>query len=309
MKRSVQLAAAVAVMALAAGGCGKDGASTKDNSKQSDMSKAVAQGNGMFGAIFTTDSEGNTVNKNIYTDKNDVYLNGGPRKEGAAGLPDGDYYYLITDPGCKEQLAGPSADDPYDTSAKVITVVDGEFTELMQLAPFADTPNNGGEYKVHVTEIENYDPEAKNSCFGFIPRYTKTDNFKVRAPKPPEEPDTFCVSGRKCFDRDADGECDSQDGPVAGISIVLTDSAQVEVTTTTSTLGFWSFCGLEAGEYHIHEILPEGFNWEQTWPEAGAGIDVTIVDADIENLYFANVCRIDDVVPADPEDCFPVVEE
>ncbi|HYY69850.1 MAG TPA: hypothetical protein VE734_08960, partial [Terriglobales bacterium] len=41
------------------------------------------------GAIFTTDSTGTLVNGNIYTDKGQVYLNGGPPPQApctAAGL-------------------------------------------------------------------------------------------------------------------------------------------------------------------------------------------------------------------------------
>ena len=310
MKRLAQWGAAVAVLAIAAGGCGKDNKSTRDTSKQADLNKSVGKGEGMFGAIFTTDSSGTVVNGNIYESKEDVYLNGGPHKPGAAGLPDGTYYYLITDPGCKEQLAGPSADDPYNTTGKTIEVVDGEFTDLMQLAPFADTPNEGGEYKVHVTSIEHYDLDAKNSCFGFVPRWTKTDNYKVRAKKPPHE-ETFCISGKKCFDRNGNGVCDSQEGPVADITIALSRVEEVsfareEMKTQTSALGAWSFCDLKPGDYHVREILPELGSWEQTLPADGKGIDVTITDHDIENLLFGNRCFVNDVVPANPEDCYPV---
>lgn len=50
------------------------------------------------GAIFTTLSDGSAVNANIFSAKCDalgVYLDGGPgpnAPQGAAGLPDGDYY-------------------------------------------------------------------------------------------------------------------------------------------------------------------------------------------------------------------------
>src|SRR5262245_37439426 len=52
------------------------------------------------GAIFTTDSAG-SVNVNIYQFKSDVYLNGGPPAHApcaAAGLPDGNYYFQVTNP-------------------------------------------------------------------------------------------------------------------------------------------------------------------------------------------------------------------
>src|SRR5437588_8738679 len=50
------------------------------------------------GSIFTTFGNGTTVNGNIYPSKADVYLNGGPQNENAQGLPDGTYYFQVTDP-------------------------------------------------------------------------------------------------------------------------------------------------------------------------------------------------------------------
>src|SRR4051812_29636881 len=50
------------------------------------------------GAIFTTDSTCTGVNVNIFTDKGDVYIDGGPSHVGAAGLPPGSYYVQVTEP-------------------------------------------------------------------------------------------------------------------------------------------------------------------------------------------------------------------
>ena len=63
------------------------------------------------GAIFTTLSDGSSVNANIFSAKCDglgVYLDGGPgpnAPQGAAGLPDGDYYFQVTDPSGKTLLS------------------------------------------------------------------------------------------------------------------------------------------------------------------------------------------------------------
>ena len=61
------------------------------------------------GAIFTTLMDGSAVNHNIYEYKDDVYRNGGPRSPNAtctsAGLPDGDYYFQVTDPSGKHILS------------------------------------------------------------------------------------------------------------------------------------------------------------------------------------------------------------
>src|SRR5215210_1475674 len=59
---------------------------------------ASAASNAFFGAIFTSTGDGATVNANIYDDKNDVYLNGGPQGMSNTGLPPGTYYFQVTDP-------------------------------------------------------------------------------------------------------------------------------------------------------------------------------------------------------------------
>jgi hypothetical protein len=56
----------------------------------------------LSGAVFTTTADGEIVNENVHYDgKIDVYLDGGPGPRApktAAGLPDGSYYFQVTDP-------------------------------------------------------------------------------------------------------------------------------------------------------------------------------------------------------------------
>ena len=62
----------------------------------------------LSGAIFTTDVTGVPVNLNIYSAKEDVYLNGGPginAPDSAAGLPAGTYAFQVTDPSGKTLLS------------------------------------------------------------------------------------------------------------------------------------------------------------------------------------------------------------
>src|SRR5437667_115278 len=71
------------------------------------------------GAIFTTDSTGTVVNGNLYAAKADVYLDGGPQGNApcsAAGLPDGDYYFQVTDCKFNDQ----SADGVQDSGEPLI---------------------------------------------------------------------------------------------------------------------------------------------------------------------------------------------
>ena len=151
------------------------------------------------GAIFTTDVTGVPVNLNIYAAKQDVYLNGGPginAPVGAAGLPAGTYRFQVTDPSGKTLLSTDAVacrQFTVDASGVIQSVapggacahatgINGDDSGItVQLFPFADTPNNGGVYKVWVTPTSTAGllrrPGNKN-CF--VPGDSKTDNFKVR---------------------------------------------------------------------------------------------------------------------------------
>jgi hypothetical protein len=160
---------------------------------------AAAAGGNLSGAIFTTDVTGVPVNLNHYASKQDVYLNGGPGINApitAAGLPAGTYSFQVTDPSGKVLLS----QDPVscrqftvDASGVIQSVApggacahqtgtDGEDRGItVQLFPYADTPNPGGVYKVWVTPTTQLDCNAPGNKSCFVPRYSKTDNFKVKA--------------------------------------------------------------------------------------------------------------------------------
>ncbi len=59
---------------------------------------ALAASNNFFGSINTSTIDGTVVNQNLFNSKDDVYLNGGPQNQNANGLPDGVYYFRVTDP-------------------------------------------------------------------------------------------------------------------------------------------------------------------------------------------------------------------
>ena len=163
-----------------------------------------ASAQGVFGAIFTTNSDGTEVNANIYADKGDVYLDGGPgpgAPKTAAGLPDGTYYFQVTDPSGKTLLStDPLNCRQFIVSGGIITAVTGPCPHTpgsdvdhgattVQLMPYKDTPNSGGEYKVWATAIQDIDSKCdvtvvdctpNKLAHGFISSKSKTDNYKVR---------------------------------------------------------------------------------------------------------------------------------
>lgn len=147
----------------------------------------------LSGAIFTTTVDGTIVNENVrYKTKLDVYLDGGPGPNApasAAGLPEGDYYFQVTDPSGKDLLSTDhiscrmihvNADGVIDfvyagTNYNYVNGqvkswvgepcqheqgVDVDHSELgaitVQLYPFDDTPNKGGVYKAWITPVEDY---------------------------------------------------------------------------------------------------------------------------------------------------------
>lgn len=181
------------------------------------------------GAIFTTLPDGSAVNFNIYPSKFDVYLDGGPppgAPQHAAGLPDGTYVFQITDPSGKSLLStDKAACRRFTVAAGIITgvVAAGGCEHLtgldvdhgattVQMMPYLDTPNNGGEYKAWATPVEFYlqgcaalgiaDGLGVVDCgktggdvHGFIPSHSKTDNFKARGERVNREIDTKFTNG------------------------------------------------------------------------------------------------------------------
>lgn len=184
------------------------------------------------GAIFTTFPDGSEVNVNQFPSKEDVYLDGGPgigAPATAAGLDDGTYVFQVTDPSGKNLLstdparcrqftvAGGLITGVVPTGCQHVTGVDVDHGAVtVQLMPYNDTPNPGGVYKAWVVTVEDFltgcsalgQPDGLNvvDCgnnpgnrHGFIPRHSKTDNFKVKE-VPIKEIDTLfydAITGEK----------------------------------------------------------------------------------------------------------------
>ena len=179
-------------------------------------SSSAEPGGNLSGAIFTTDVTGAPVNLNHYAAKQDVYLNGGPGINApveAAGLPAGTYSFQVTDPSGKTLLSQDATSCrqfTVDASGRIATVFAGatcttgvhqsstdqeDLGRTVQLYPFADTPNNGGVYKVWVTPTSLLDCAAPGNKNCFVPGFSKTDNFKVKATATVELDTTFWSGG------------------------------------------------------------------------------------------------------------------
>lgn len=132
------------------------------------------------GAIYTTTFTGAIVNANIFDSKDYVYLNGGPPPNApctAAGLPDGWYYFQVTDPAGSVLL---STDDISDRQVRVaggviVQVVNhstgtGKCGGISaKLMPYWDTPIPGGVYKVWLTPQGDYVSPGPETCTSSSP--------------------------------------------------------------------------------------------------------------------------------------------
>jgi hypothetical protein len=147
----------------------------------------------LSGAIYTSVGDGTAVNHNIYDAKDSVYLNGGPQNQNGPGLPDGTYYFQVTNPSGSVLLSTDLAvcrqlkvsGGRVDGAAGPCPHADGDFNPAngatpVQLVPFDDTPNSGGEYKVSLIRQDTgaaIDPDGIHITFNS--NDDKTDNFKV----------------------------------------------------------------------------------------------------------------------------------
>jgi hypothetical protein len=234
------------------------------------------------GAIFTTDQGCSGTNVNIFTDKGEVHLDGGPAHPGAAGLPDGNYWVRVTEPG--GLVLGTSA-------TAVATVTGGEFAECYQLAAilftessggvqagYDTTGNGGGEYKVWVSTTADFEPSA-----------SKTDNFKVKPTPPP------VVAGQleviKFYDADADGTRSESEALITGWRVhVLQDHAQVgepDHLGYDQTLFTPVNVTLDPGPYTVTESTPVETNWLGTTENP---VHTEVVNGETTRVEFGNLC-------------------
>lgn len=280
----------------------------------------AARADAPSGAIFTTVVDGSEVNFNHYAAKEDVYLDGGPgpgAPQEAAGLDDGVYVFMVTDPSGKKILSTDNAECRLFTVSGGIIVdvapslascvhntgVDIDHGAItVQLFPYSDTPNPGGVYKAWVTNVNDYvcplnqvDCNVRGAKHGFVPGDSKTDNFKVKA-KTIVEIDT-----RFFNDLNHDGHKQNNESFIDGLDITWTD-------TVGGTNKKWSYLNtaldinheahVEAVETGVHTITVDNQpgctvglvhldNVDQAVGPQSVSVDVSTLKSD--RTYFIDV--------------------
>ena len=276
--------------------------------------------NNFFGSIFTSDAFGVTVNQNLFDNKSDVYLNGGPQNQNANGLPNGTYYYQVTNPSGSLLLSTDAA------RCRQLTITNGVVSGAagpcphangnlnpvnsstpVQLIPFDNTANNGGEYKVWLirqTSTTTIVGDATTSAsLSFQSKDAKTDNFKVKEAPCTEDcggETATTLSGRKFYDANANG-VDNAEAGVADVRIVVTIDGVDQPYVTSDVTGGWTYPNVAIGStYKVCEIPPltgsePADYWVQTAPapdSLGAQCySGTVTNGNpITGLDFGNVC-------------------
>jgi hypothetical protein len=180
-------------------------------------------------------------------DENDGGQHGRP-----SSLPDGLYYFQVTDPSGQTLL---SLDD---IQSRQFEVVDGYIQDVpgshnynvldapyppnytvVQLTPFRPTPNTGGAYKVWVTPVATY--QAGQGYHGFLPNCSKTDNFKVRSNASTL---TAYITGMVFGDTNLNGQFDTDEPFAPNVKIVVYpqgSTVPLDDFVVTGTTGQWSF--------------------------------------------------------------------
>jgi hypothetical protein len=214
------------------------------------------------------------VNCNLYTNKTDVWINGGPA---ANGLTDGSYYFAVTDPSGATLLSSDTyADRMLTVSGGEITATSGHLTYgtttlIVQLSPYHDTPNDGGEYKAWICAATDSNGNSTVPTDGTPPGINsvcKSDNFKVRNQS---ECTTNCTptpfgvtSGAKYYDRNRNGQFDTGEPGIPGWAVDFADG--LANTLYTDSTGAFSV-NLPVDTYTFAEEHPNSTtypNWHQT---------------------------------------------
>jgi hypothetical protein len=192
MRRDVRWVALALLAGTAIWGCRTAKSEIVDSERAAAQPGNVApDGTGLsFGAISTTTADGTIVTEDArYRHKAEVYLASGPGPYSpptAHGLPEGDYFFQVTDPSGEHLLSEDhiACRRIHVNSQGVIDFVyqgtnyirrklmwkaepcQHEFathvdyselgTTTVQLLPYDDTPDDGGAYKVWTTRVEDY---------------------------------------------------------------------------------------------------------------------------------------------------------
>ena len=288
----------------------------------------------LSGAVFTTTVDGSRVTTNIFSARTGVYLSGGSgwnAPANAPGLPEGWYVFQVTDPTGKTLLS----QDPvgcrrfHVNSFGVIDDVKGadwtqgsttEYFEhqtgtdadhggdpwnaiAVQLAPFANTPNPSGVYRVWAMLESDFlsanggegalaliDPPGQDH--GFARAKSKIDSFKIGGTAEQR------LTVQKFCDANANGTWDAGEKEISAWPIkvgepsaIAYDPLYTRVGMITQVSGTWSVTEAD-------KPLGDSRDWKQTalvidgtpkTPSRSANIRFAASGGERHTVVFGNV--------------------
>jgi hypothetical protein len=267
----------------------------------------------MLAQVYTTTASGANVNANIYANKADVYLSGGPTNFPGCnqnGLAVGTYYFQVTTPngnllstdtigarkvevGAGQKVISNYIGNPLTHLVSASTSPCG--SKLVQLLPYDDTTNAGGEYKLWLfgpnCSFDSAYSDASTALLGtaLTGCQSKTDNFKVRQETGCEpmcsDPTPVAIFGTKFYDANLNGVQDGEPG-IAGWRIEKEPPTPRDITYTDVNGIYGFLVQPNSGMYTISEVFPAG-PWLATTPLSG---QVTVLSVDVAGPNFGNVC-------------------
>lgn len=267
------------------------------------------------GSIATVDS-GSTA-RQVFAHREDVFLAAGSLSSPCRAvdyLPDGKYYFQVTDPSGRVLLStDPVAERGVTVRSGVLSSYDGTTHAIdgrnpcgslaVGLMPFADAGTRKAAYVVWLTPAARFegstsvaDPVCGQGCFhGFRPEFSRAFAFRVEDKRSCEP--TFCVSGLKFEDRNGNGVQDGNEPGLLGVEIRVTNENGVILPGLSASDGTFRICGLTAGDaFRVSEVAP--FGYSQTAPPDGSiakrvfakdlGYIIEVCNGDVGNLAFGN---------------------
>jgi len=248
---------------------------------------AAATPPAVFGGIGTAAT--GALPQQTFLHRGDVFLTAGPTATPCffpAYLPDGKYYFQVTDPSGRTLLStDPISERAFTVKGGVIFSYDGKThatdgktacgSLAIALSPYNDAGPRKALYVIWITPAAVFDgdptqvdPVCGTGCFHGFHTTDASLTTAFRVEDKPSCDDSFCISGVAFNDANGNGVRDSGEAGLSGVPIRVENATGLVLTGLTSADGSFQICGLASGEdFKVTSPVPLGFS--KTGPASG----------------------------------------